>query len=282
MVFPLLISSIRPANAHPPGRTLAQLLAMNGVGGLLGAEIAHRLLLPSLGVHLALGALGASYGLVAFALAVALKGRRALSVALPIGSVAATCLLLTTSLKRAPLFLHGSTFNLLELHSGREGALAIAERPDVGRAMFLDNHYMLGCSAGAADMQRQAHLPLLLHRHPKQVCFIGLGTGITAAGALKHGAVESIVAIELCPLVAEAAARHFGQFNQDLALDPKARVHVEDARTYIASAENRFDAIVGDLFTPWRPGEARLCSFELFTAAKAALRPGACLANGCP
>ena len=86
--------------------------------------------------------------------------------------------------------------------------------------------------------------------------------------------MESIDALELCPLVAEAAARHFGQFNQAISLDPKARVHVEDARTYIASAKSRFDVIVGDLFTPWRPGEARLCSLEQFAAAKAALRPG--------
>jgi len=193
----------------------------------------------------------------------------------------ATCLLLTTSLKNAPIFLRGSTFRLLELRSGREGSLAVAERPDVGRAMFLDNHYMLGCSAGAPDMQRQAHLPLLLHSHPKRVCFIGLGTGITAAAALKHGAVESIAAIELCPLVAEASARHFSQFNQNLSLDPKTQVHVEDARTYIASAKSRFDLIVGDLFAPWRPGEARLCSLEQFTAAKEALRPGVSSANGC-
>ncbi|HEY5914661.1 MAG TPA: fused MFS/spermidine synthase [Verrucomicrobiae bacterium] len=272
MVFPLLIACLAPASAGQSQRAFAEMLAVNGVGGLLGAEAVHRLLLPALGVHIALGVLGLCYGLVA--LAVALRRGLGLRLAIPIGSVAGTCLLLSTSLKTAPIFLRGSTFNLVEVRSGREGTVAVAERPDVGRALFLDNHYMLGCTLGAPDMQRQAHLPLLLHRRPKQVCFIGLGTGITAAGALRHGAVESIDALELCPLVAAAAAQHFSQFNLDFTSNPKVRVHVEDARTYIASAPDRFDVIIGDLFTPWRPGEARLCSYEQFTAAKAALRPG--------
>ncbi len=274
MVFPLLISSTGSMNARPSQRIFAQMLAINGLGGLVGAEIGHRLLLPWLGVHLALGTVGASYGLVALALAITSKKSRLLPVLIPVGSLATTCLLLATSLKSAPIFLRSSTFNLLALRTGREGTLAIAERPDVGRAMFLDNHYMLGCTAGTPDMRRQAHLPLLLHRRPKQACFIGLGTGITAAAASQHGTVESIDVIELCPLVADAAARLFAGFNGDFGSDPKARVHVEDARTYIASARSQFDVIVGDLFTPWRPGEARLCSLEQFIAAKAALRTG--------
>ncbi len=274
MVFPYLILSIGSTHARQSPRTFAQMLAINGLGGLLGAEITHRLLLPAVGVHLALGTLGVSYGMVALALSITSMKGRALRLVIPIGSVAATCLLLATSLKSAPIFLRGSTFNLLALRAGREGTVAVAERPDVGRALILDNHYMLGCTAGTPDMQRQTHLPLLLQERAKQVCFIGLGTGITAAAALQHGTVESIDVIELCPLVAEAAARLFAGFNRNLASHPKVRVHVEDARTYIASARSRFDVIVGDLFTPWRPGEARLCSLEQFMAANAALRPG--------
>ncbi len=273
MVFPLLICGLG-ANTSSARSGFARLLAVNGVGGLLGAEAAHRFLLPWLGIHLALGVLGAAYGLVSLALAAARHRRTSLSLTFSIGSLAATGLLLATALREAPVFFRGATFNVVQLRSGREGTLAVAERQDVGRAMFLDNHYMLGCTAGTPEMQRQAHLPLLLHPEPKLVCFIGLGTGITAAGALKHAAVESSEVIELCPLVAEAAQRHFAEFNSGVCGHPQVRVLVEDARTYISAAQRRFDVIIGDLFTPWRPGEARLCSLEQFRAAKAALRPG--------
>jgi len=49
---------------------------------------------------------------------------------------------------------------------------------------------------------------------------------------------------------------------------------VEDAGPYLAAAKGRFDVIIGDLFTPWRPGEARLCSLEQSEAAREALLPG--------
>jgi spermidine synthase len=140
--------------------------------------------------------------------------------------------------------------------------------------MFWDNLYLLAGSQALPDLERQAHLPLLLHPAPTEVGFIGLGTGITAGGALRHHAVESVTAVELSALVADAAARHFGAFNQGICGHPRARVYVEDAGPYFAAAKGRFDVIVGDLFTPWRPGEARLCSLEHFQAAKEALAPG--------
>jgi hypothetical protein len=37
---------------------------------------------------------------------------------------------------------------LVDVRSGAEGSLAVVERPDLGRAMFLDNLYLLGSSRG--------------------------------------------------------------------------------------------------------------------------------------
>ncbi len=273
LIFPLLVSG--PAQDIPSSSAnFGQLLAVNGIGGLLGAEAAHRVLLPWFGPHLALGVLGAGYGLLSLALTILQQRKLTRGLAFPVGSLVITCVLLVSALAGAPVFLRGATFNVVQIRCGREGTLAIVERPDIGRAMFLDNHYMLGGTAALPEMQRQAHVPLLLHPAPKRVCFIGLGTGITAAGALKHSAVESIEAIELCPLVAESAQTHFLEYNNGVCRHPKVRVSVEDACTYISAARGRYDVIIGDLFTPWRPGEARLCSQEQFTAAKDALKPG--------
>jgi spermidine synthase len=48
----------------------------------------------------------------------------------------------------------------------------------------------------------------------------------------------------------------------------------DDARSFLAGSGRRFDVIVGDLFVPWRPGEAALYTAEAFTAARDALAPG--------
>jgi spermidine synthase len=274
MLFPVLLCGCDPSKSGSPGRRLGQLLAINGLGGLVGAEAALRVLLPATGVHLALGAVGGFYGLLSVAVLVALRRKDPLQLVFPLALVAGTACLLGTTLRNLPIFLRTATFRVLEVRSGREGSLAVVERADVGRAMFLDNLYLLGSSKAAPDMERQAHLPLLLHPAPKQVGFIGLGTGITAAGALRHEAVESITIVELSALVADAAARHFPAFNQGICDNPKVKVYVEDGGPYLAAAQGRFDVIIGDLFTPWRPGEARLCSLEQFNAAREALLPG--------
>jgi hypothetical protein len=140
--------------------------------------------------------------------------------------------------------------------------------------MIFDNQYVLGGSGAAPDLERQTHIPLLLHPRPERVGFLGLGTGITASGALRHGPVKSITVVELSPLVVRAAAQHFSEFNNNFCARSNVSVLVEDARAHLAVSQERYDIIIGDLFTPWRPGEASLCELELFQAARAALHSG--------
>ncbi|HNU49869.1 MAG TPA: hypothetical protein PKJ98_03010 [Verrucomicrobiota bacterium] len=273
LVFPWLLGGgSAAAGGDSTGRRVGRLLALNGLGGMLGAETAVRVLLPLAGVHQALGVVGGFYALLSAVALLGLGRRRRvpiLGLLLPSAGVA---LVFVGILQGMPVFLRTATFRVIDVRSGGEGSLAVVERADVGRAMFLDNLYLLGGSRAAVDLERQAHLPLLLHPAPRRVAFIGLGTGITAGGALRHEAVEAVDIAEVSALVADAAARHFREFNQGACDHPKARVHIADGGPYLAAAPERFDVIVGDLFIPWRPGEARLCSLEQFQAARGALR----------
>jgi spermidine synthase len=253
---------------------LGRLLAMNGIGGVVGAEFACRVLLPGLGVHGSFGMLGIAYCLGAAALVLAHRDRRIEVWIAPLAGVAVCVLLQAKFLSHLPLFLRASTFEVLNVSSSREGTLAVVERADIGRAMIFDNLYQIGSTQATSDMEREAHVPLLLHPAPRRVGFIGLGTGITAAGALRHEPVQSIRVVELCSLVHRAAASYFSDVNLGICSHPKARIEVEDARTFFLASKNSFEVIVGDLFIPWRPGEAQLCSLEQFTAARAALAPG--------
>jgi hypothetical protein len=68
LVFPLTISWLAEAAGDGDGKRLGWLLAVNGLGGVVGAETAYRILLPLFDVHTALGVVAISYGLAALAL----------------------------------------------------------------------------------------------------------------------------------------------------------------------------------------------------------------------
>lgn len=272
-IFPLLINwrAQRILNA---GRNLGVMLAINGLGAIVGAEISYRVLVPYFGVHVSLGIVGACYALTASGLLLLLRTRSLRALLLPLLALILICYITSNWLTRLPIYYKENVFKLVGLWCGREGSLAVPEDSRGNRNMVFDNQYTLGGSSATSSLRRQSHLPLLFHPAPARVAFIGLGTGITASGALEHEAVKSVTAIELSSLVEEAARNDFPQFNHDLFHDPRVKVYVEDARIYLEASPGQFDVVVGDLFTPWRPGEASLSSFEQFRAAREALAPG--------
>lgn len=274
-LFPLLIARPRGQSA----RSVAWLLAFNGVGGLVGAEAAHRWLLPSVGPHVAMGAIGAAYGLVGLCLAAwQLRTRRprfGLAVAMGAAlSLAGAVVLSRGPLPQLPTLNAHAGFQLVEETRGREGVLAVVDHPRTGRSLILNNQYVLGGTAARFDQERQTHLPLLMHPEPRTVGFIGLATGSTAGAALLHPSVHRVEVAELSGLVIDAAREHFAPVNRKLVDDPRVRVLEEDGRAFVLASPGRFDVLVGDLFLPWSPGVGRLYSVEHFQAARRALRPG--------
>jgi spermidine synthase len=161
---------------------------------------------------------------------------------------------------------------LLSLAEGADGIVAVVERPG-SRRIKLNNHYVLGGTGSSGDERIQGHLPLLLHPSPRRVAFLGLGTGITAGGALFHP-IERLTAVELVPEVAVAAREYLREANGGVLDDTRTRLVIGDARAYLRRTADRFDVIVGDLAVPWRPGESALYTLENFAAARRALAPG--------
>jgi spermidine synthase len=135
-------------------------------------------------------------------------------------------------------------------------------------------HYRFGTTgADAPRAYRQAHVPLLLHPRPADVLFMGLGTGLTAAGALPHPEVERAVVVELVPEVVDAA-RLLGDANRGVVDHPKVEVRVDDARHYLRRTDRRFDVVVADLFVPWESRAGYLYTVEHAAAVRRCLRPG--------
>ncbi len=279
LIFPLLTR----AAARSSGLTTqswGKLLAINGLGAALGAELAYRVAMPVFGLHNALALTGLAYVLVGVAtlrpsLRPSPEGAARFSSPLRVAAaVLALASLIVLWPRNLPLANPHLGLRVIDSHAGRDGVILVAEHPAFGKGLLSSNQYLLGSTSARAAQERQAHLPLLLHQNPQQVAFLGMATGSTPAAALAHEPVERVTAVEISPAVETLARRHFADLHGTLFEDPRTRVVVEDARTFIAAGRERFDVVVGDLFLPWGPGEARLYSREHFQAVHASLKPG--------
>lgn len=265
MALPLLLE-LAGRGEGPAGRRTGRLLAANTLGAILGPLVVTFALAPRLGLWRTTVALG-----IALMLAGAATGlTRAQAGAAAAALVAA--LLTLDPAGVPPVRVRSSEGErLVSLREGSLGTTAVlADASD--RWITVNNSYVLGGTAAAAEERWQAHLPLLLHPAPRRVAFVGLGTGITAGAALSHP-VERVVALELVPEVAAAARQDFGRENGHVLDDPRVVLVLDDGRHYLAAPPQPFDVVVGDLVVPWRPGEAALYAREHFESVRRALTP---------
>jgi spermidine synthase len=83
-----------------------------------------------------------------------------------------------------------------------------------------------------------------------------------------------VTIVEIEPLVPQAAGRYFGGVNHDVLRNPKVHVVVDDARHFLMTTHETFDAITSDPLDPWVKGAATLYTKEFFDTARAHLNPG--------
>jgi spermidine synthase len=252
------------ADRRTVARPVGALTAANLLGGVAGALAAAFVLMPSIGLRA--GFFGAALAYVILALTIA-RGEPALQ---RVGYVALLIIVLATPL-RAPLayLKPGETLRAIA-----EGASGIVSVVDVGGRLQLrvDNYYVLGGTAGAANARRQGVVPLLLHPAPKRAVFVGVGTGITASAAVALGVPETTV-IDLMPEIVTMARTHFASLNARLLDRADVRIVIDDGRRYLAATDSRFDVIVSDLFIPWHTGAGSLYSLEMYETAARRLAP---------
>ncbi len=267
IVFPSLLRAGEDAGL--PQGFVGRLLAWNGLGGWLGAEFSQGLLLPKLGLW---GVVPSVAAIVA-AITVILVFRRNKILAGTAFMILAGSVLVWIFFSGRPQVAPAPKDTVRGLGIGREGIVTVVSDRDndLDWRILFNNSYTLGGSLAAANQERQAHLPLLLHGNPKRVATLGLATGSTASGCLVHPSVKKVDAIELSPLVAGFAKRYFSPFNRDFFNDPRANPIIADARWEISRQPGTYDVVIGDLFLPWRSGEGRLFTKEHFAMVKRSL-----------
>jgi spermidine synthase len=160
---------------------------------------------------------------------------------------------------------------------GINAFVAVSELPSGVR-----NYHNAGkvqASSEPQDMKLQrmlGHLTTLLPptNRKLKVVVIGCGAGVTA-GAVSIGPnLEQETIAEIESLVPYSVDENFRAYNFDVIRNPKVRVHIDDARHFLLTSKEKFDAVTSDPLDPWVKGAASLYTKEFFEIVKQHLNPG--------
>jgi spermidine synthase len=132
-------------------------------------------------------------------------------------------------------------------------------------------------SSEPQDMRLQrmlGHITTLVPKTPTKVLVIGCGAGVTAGAVSIDPMVKDQTIAEIEPLVPRVVSTHFAEHNFNVVNNPKVKIHLDDARHYLLTTDEKFDAITSDPLDPWVKGAATLYTKEFFEVVRSHLNPG--------
>lgn len=157
----------------------------------------------------------------------------------------------------------GRVANVSVVRTGTTIALLVNGKTDatVARGPDMTTQVLLG------------QLPLLFAPRARDVCIVGYGSGCTTESVLTHS-VRRALTVEIEPAVVEASTSQFREFVGEPLADPRSRLLIEDAGTYLRSTARRFDVIISEPSNLWIAGMADLFTRDFYRAARSRLREG--------
>jgi spermidine synthase len=158
---------------------------------------------------------------------------------------------------------------------GMTASVAVSKLSD--GVLNYHNAGKVQASSEPQDMRLQrmlGHMTTLIPPNARRVVVIGCGAGVTAGAVSVDPVVTNQTIAEIEPLVPKVVSEYFGEHNFNVVRNPKVHVRIDDARHYILTSREKFDAITSDPLDPWVKGAAMLYTKEFFEAAKAHLNPG--------
>ena len=162
--------------------------------------------------------------------------------------------------------------NIHQLLMYREGPTAtVSVRRDQDTVSMAING-RTNASDSIYDMPTQVmlgQLPILIAPRQENGLIIGFATGITV-GSMLQSPIKSVTCVELEPTTVEAS-EFFNHVNNRPLDDPRTKLIIDDARTYLRVTRNRYDIIVSEPSHPWVPGVANLFTQEFFELGRSRL-----------
>jgi spermidine synthase len=273
--IPLLLVLLQRARPQPAGASVADLLAADYLGAVVGGVSFPFLLLPWLGqiqAALAIGALNAVAGIVVCLLArlprIWLLAPVAVLVALAIAASASGHFEVTA---RQRLFDDRIVF--IDRTKYQEIVLTQGEANDL--RLFLNGDLQFSSRDEYRYHEALVH-PAMAGRHAR-VLVLGGGDGLAIREVLRHAGVRRVVDVELDPDMTRLSRddARMRSLNRDSLRDPRVQVVNADAFRWLRGERERFDVVIADFPDPDDAAIAKLYSQELYDGLRRrALAPG--------
>ena len=164
---------------------------------------------------------------------------------------------------------------IIYVGEGVTASVAVSRTPS--GTLNYHNAGKVQASSEPQDMRLQrmlGHITTLVPKNPSKVLVIGCGAGVTAGAVSVDPLVKDQTIAEIEPLVPRVVSTYFAAHNFNVVANPKVKVHLDDARHYLLTTDEKFDAITSDPLDPWVKGAATLYTREFFEVVKAHLKPG--------
>jgi spermidine synthase len=204
------------------------------------------------------------------------EGKATPMLVLLVGAAALAGFAPKPSSKARSLVPEGAFTRVIHRAQSATGLVQVLEVPDAVRILLIDGVAQGGMdlASGASRFPMSEYMSFLGHRyhpHAKKALLLGLGCGVLAKTLAGMGL--DVTAAEIEPEVANAARAFFG-------LPGSVRIAVEDARTFVANTQEKYDLVVLDAYagetSPWY-----LLTREGLSAIRERLAPGGRMVVNC-
>ena len=278
MTLPLFTSALLRAGAGEA--SIGRIYAANTLGAIVGVLCAVHVLIPLLGVRLAVTTAAFADVLIGLALLRLLSPGR-WTAAAAVAGVASVCTLGFSLVAGTPdpvrqtsgVFRTGvverSGVQVVHLTDGKTSTVSMTLE---GGYMSIATNGKSDASLGSAGLEPTDDeitmvmlglMPLAAHPAPESVALIGWGSGLSTHTVLGSPVPTRVDTIEIEPAMREASRLYGGRVVRAFE-DPRSHVRIDDARTFFATDPTRYDVIVSEPSNPWVSGVASLFTEEFY------------------
>ena len=293
MTLPLITQTLLKNGSGE--RSIGSVYGWNTLGSILGVTLGGLVLMPLIGLKqmLMVGAaldMGIGALLLARARPVASRPRRVIIgatlaagvlIVVAAGSTKLEANLLASGVYRTgttikpgqreiKFYRDGRTSTVTAAVFNATGVLSLATngKPDAS----LSTDWYRACDSVTSpvplvgDPATQALLPIVTLAHmprAKTAAIIGQGSGMSSHLLLGSPNLRQLVTIEIEPQMIEGS-RVFYPANRRAFDDPRSHIVIDDAKSYFASEQRRYDLIVSEPSNPWVSGVSGLFTAEFY------------------
>jgi spermidine synthase len=107
-------------------------------------------------------------------------------------------------------------------------------------------------------------IPLAYAPRAKTAAIIGQGSGMSSHFLLGSPIIKQVVTVEIEPQMI-AGSRQFYPANRRVFDDPRSQIVIDDAKSYFASEQRKYDLIMSEPSNPWVSGVSGLFTTEFYS-----------------